>query len=292
MRRGHGDSVVYPGTVCIIVTYNSERHILACLNAVHAAGIDSIVVVDNSLEVVTSDAIQRWKDGSVELIRHGANVGFGRGVNLGVAAAPQFDYLLLLNPDCRLTPSALNALHLEMQKNPRLGAVAPAMVYPDGSRGIAGGGRPSLWKEVVAATRIDDLLPEPWIVATLHRMRGIPAAHSMLSTLDTKSPSDVSSVYWASGFCMLVRREAWEYSRGFDPRFFLYFEDVALCQTIRTGGWEVAIAGNVEVLHYESESSTSREKSKHYYRGLATYLRHYGTRWQRIAARILSWYLQ
>ena len=45
---------------------------------------------------------------------------------------------------------------------------------------------------------------------------------------------------WVTGCCLLVRRDCLEQLGGFDPDFFLYYEDVDLCRRAREQGWTVA----------------------------------------------------
>jgi N-acetylglucosaminyl-diphospho-decaprenol L-rhamnosyltransferase len=57
------------------------------------------------------------------------------------------------------------------------------------------------------------------------------------------------SVDWVSASCVLLRREALDQVGTFDPRFFMYVEDVDLCTRLRRAGWEVLFSPELEVLH-------------------------------------------
>lgn len=278
---GHND------VACIVVTYNSENHISQCLDAAYDAGVRTFVVVDNSPDSNTLTALKGWTSVDVQIVKSQENVGFGRANNMGASLCPPLPYLLLLNPDCRLRADTVDSLREYLESNPEFGAVAPAMCYPNGLRGIGGGGRPSVWKEILARTQLDEKVPRSWLVTLLRLLSPIPVFASMRATIETVSEKSALDVFWASGFCLLIRRDVWERTGGFDPRFFLYFEDVALCQIIRREGWRVGVVGSAEALHFESQSSTSSEKSEHYYRGFATYLKHYGTWTQRL---FVSWF--
>src|SRR5664280_3093636 len=63
-----------------------------------------------------------------------------------------------LNPDCLVTAELIQTLTAILDGDARVGFVAPGMVYPDGHRGRAGGGPPTITKEVIRLTRIDDFV--------------------------------------------------------------------------------------------------------------------------------------
>jgi GT2 family glycosyltransferase len=54
---------------------------------------------------------------------------------------------------------------------------------------------------------------------------------------------------WASGAALLVRRSAFEAVGGFDPRIFMYGEDVDLSWRLRAAGWRVLYQPKLAVLH-------------------------------------------
>lgn len=272
---------------CVIVTFNSARTIEACIRAATSSGLMNITVWDNSSEDSTV-AVLRAKASGVTVMCSETNVGFSKAVNAALRQRPSGRHILLLNPDCMVEPSTVAHLMAALGANPDLGAVVPAMVYPDGRRGIAGGGAPSISKELVALTHVDRIIPlavQRSIFRTLERfrpMRGI-ADYIASSTSD-----ELRTLAWVSGFCMLVRGDAWRRAGGLDERFFLYFEDVALCRMLRRAGWRVALVGSTRAIHEESASLRPGTKGRHYRRGMWTYFANYGSPLQR---RIGSWAL-
>src|SRR6478672_4763828 len=98
----------FTGSV-VIVNFNSGQYLLRCLESVaeHAPAA-RVVVIDNA-SVDGSDRLAETTAGRVELVRSQANLGFARAVNQGLARAPG-DLVLVLNPDCRLLPGAVDLL--------------------------------------------------------------------------------------------------------------------------------------------------------------------------------------
>jgi GT2 family glycosyltransferase len=86
---------------------------------------------------------------------------------------------------------------------------------------------------------------------------------------------------------MLVRAEAYRAVGGFDPDFFLYFEDVDLCKRLRAAGWGVASVGTSSAVHRESTSTAAVGKNRLYRDGMVVYFRKHGTGIERVLARAL-----
>jgi N-acetylglucosaminyl-diphospho-decaprenol L-rhamnosyltransferase len=272
----------------VIVAFNDAEQVAQGVASAVSAGAVSVAVWDNSTDESAAAAIAALAvPGLVRVDRDGTNHGFGGGNNRGAKLLAETDLVLLQNPDCRIDSSTLDALR-GLAVRADVGVVAPLMRYPDGSLGFAGGGRPSLMKELLAATRVDDLLPS-WLRATL--LSGL----SLIGRLARRGPGLAESsrrggplaMHWVSGFCMLIRRDLFEDVGGFDERFFLYFEDVDLCERIADRGLLILVDRQTSALHYESTATAGVGKSKLYWDGLATYYRCRGDKLRAaVAARL------
>jgi N-acetylglucosaminyl-diphospho-decaprenol L-rhamnosyltransferase len=111
----------------IVVTYNSAAVLPGCLSALKAAGVNAIVVDNDSAD--GSAAIAAAMGALV--IRNDDNQGYGRANNTGVRAANS-DYVLICNPDTTVSPEAVEALMTAAIRYPRAGLYAPRIVEPDG----------------------------------------------------------------------------------------------------------------------------------------------------------------
>jgi len=273
--------------VAIVVGFRSETVIGECINALLAVPDLRVFVWDNSPDTATRSVIEEFGSDRVTVLSDGLNHGFGGGVNRAVAAAhaaiAEDISLLVVNPDCVVTPDVVDRLHARVTGADDAGMVAPRMRYPDGRAGFAGGPWPSLLKEVAAATRLDDLLPvglRNKILAGGGRILG--RRNTLADGLREGSELEVD---WVSGFCFAIRSELFVAVEGFDEDYFLYYEDVDLSRRVKARGYRNLILRDIEALHYESTSTRGVGKSKVYWKGFATYCAKHKSR---SAARIAN----
>ena len=197
-----------PDQSSLTATLKSLKNAVARL---HDATI-SIWIIDNSPPCHQPGWLKNLSEEySASLIHGHGNIGFGRGHNLILAKAG--DYHLILNPDVELDEDALTAALNFMNDHPDCGLVTPFVSWPDGSQQF-------LCKRI--PTLLDLFLRgfAPQCVQSWFQER-----------LNSYEMRDVigKTTCWdppiASGCCMLFRNDVLQRLSGFDPRFFLYFED-------------------------------------------------------------------
>ena len=217
-----------------IVTYRPDMRLLdRCLRklllAIEAARADgavrtvAIALVDNSANrVVAGNVIRltqaRFADANVQLAYlHGhANIGYGAAHNL-VLHGSGADYHLVLNPDVELSPDALAVGVRWLATHTDVGAIAPEVASGDGES------QEYLCRRYPAVL---DLLLRGFAPAFVRRMfRRRLDRYELRDRIDPRSALPVVGIPLLSGACMLVKRAAIDTTGGFDPRFFLYFED-------------------------------------------------------------------
>ena len=120
----------------VIVTYNSEAHIGACLDSLGPAapGLDlQVGVVDNASSDGTLDVVRKSMR-QCRVVSRSRNDGFAVAENEGVALLPDCDALLLLNPDARMTPDSLATLARTLESRSGVAAVGPRLPAMSGRR--------------------------------------------------------------------------------------------------------------------------------------------------------------
>jgi GT2 family glycosyltransferase len=207
----------------IVVTYNSANQIATCLQSVlKQTGVTfEVVVVDNASADTTLAQLENFK---VRAIASQENTGFGRGNNLGFAAA-RGRYIYLLNPDARLVEkNCLAELCRRMDANPRWGMAGTLIRSADGK---------------------STSLPSAIYPGARHVRRDF-----------SKLPGKIA---WILGASMVIRRELYEKLGGFDPGFFLYSEETDFCLRLRELGFEIGYIPEIVVEHVGGASEDSRD---------------------------------
>lgn len=225
----------------VVVAYNSASTLRACLAPLAALeGVD-VTVVDNASP---DDSLGVIADLPVQVIRAGRNGGFAAGCNLGIAAGAN-PYVLLLNPDARIGPEALQALVATLDAEPGVGIVGPRILEEGGRQAFSQRHFPGLRSTYAQALFLHRLWPR---AAWTDELIRDPAAYDRDGSPD-----------WVSGACMLIRRDALERLGGLDEQFFLYCEDVDLCARIRAAGLDVRYDPTA-VVHHVGGASRPREE--------------------------------
>jgi len=202
----------------IVVSYDSAEVLPACLDALAAEGVPAIVVDNASADESRSIAAAK----GARVIANARNEGYGRGNNIGIAAADT-PYVLIVNPDLELRPGAAAALLEAAGRYPDAGMLAPRIIEPSG--------------RVFLQPR--SLLSPPH----LNRSGGmvVPAGDACLPFL--------------SGACLLIRRELFVALGGFDPAIFLFYEDDDLCRRMRDSGHALIHVHDAEARHGRGRST-------------------------------------
>lgn len=266
----------------IIVNYNVRDLLRDCLASVFDSRADftfEVCVVDNGSTDGSADMVE-VEFPQVHVIRSD-NRGYAVGNNLGLRhfgyrgigesgiresgiresgnrvsgrstpipdtryPVPAPRYLLLLNPDTVLPPSALADMLAFMEAHPQAGVAGPRLVREDGS--------------LDRACRRSFPTPE----VAFYRLSGLsklfPKSKRFGRYNVTYLPPDVTApIDSVVGAFMLIRGEALAQAGLLDEQFFMYAEDLDLCYRVKQLGWQVWYHAGVTVLHYKGQSSRQR----------------------------------
>ena len=205
-----------------------------------------VFVIDNSpgeAHGAVLEGVRAWPDEAGRLeVRHGhGNVGYGRANNL-VLERLDSDLHLVINPDIELAPEALMAALDAMAAHPEVGLLAPAVFGEDGARQYLCKRYPSVWV----------LFLRGFAPAVLRRRAR--AAIDRYEMRDAIGERYLDGVPLASGCFMLVRTALFRRLHGFDPSFFMYFEDYDLSMRVAAEA-RIAYAPNARIVHHGGDAS-------------------------------------
>lgn len=222
-----------PLVTVVIPHFNGPAILDRCLTALQASTYPAmeIVLVDNaSHDGSALAAAERFASARLRLIRLPENRGFAGGCNAGVREAGG-RYVVLLNNDAVVPPGWLEPLVALTEADPHVAAVQPKVRSID---------EPTHFDYAAAAGGLIDVLGYPFargrIFYTCER--------------DTGQYDGVSELFWASGTCCLVRREAWDHAGGFDESFFAHMEEIDLNWRFHLAGLRVLFCPDTVVLHH------------------------------------------
>ncbi len=149
--------------------------------------------------------------------------------------------MLLLNTDAFVGPETLTRTLAYMDANPLCGVLGVKLIGRDGML------QPSC-----------RFFPEPLNMfvarAGFTRLfKGLKMVDDMNWDHSTVRPCD-----WVPGCYYLTRREVLERVGLFDPRYFMYFEEVDHCRRVKDAGWEVVFYPHTSAIHIGGESAKSQ----------------------------------
>lgn len=249
-----------PDLAIVILSYNTRDLLRDCLDSLFAARGDfsfKVCVVDNASSDGSAEMVREQYPQAV-LIDNPQNTGYSAGNNLGLryfgfedatsqTALPR--YVLLLNPDTVVPPTAIAQMIRFMDEHPAIGMAGPRVRRPDGSLDLAC--RRSFPTPKVSFFRLTGL------------SRLFPHSRTFnaynLTYLAEDAVHPVDSVV---GAYMQVRREAIADAGLLDESYFMYGEDLDWAKRIKDKGWEVWYNGQVEITHVKEASSKRSRKAR------------------------------
>jgi N-acetylglucosaminyl-diphospho-decaprenol L-rhamnosyltransferase len=233
-----------------------------------------VILADNgSTDGAPEAAAERYDN--ADLVRTGGNLGYGAGVNRGVAELDDsYGWVVISNPDVEWEPGSLDTLIEAAGRWPRGGAFGPLITEQSGAVYPSAREIPSLGKGIGHGVLGKVWPGNPWTKAY------------------KQSATDVRErvAGWLSGSCFLIRREAFDSVDGFDSRYFMYFEDVDLGERLGRAGWQNVYVPSAKVMHIQGVSTakaSTKMLAAHHdsaYRYIAD--RHQGPLWAPVRAAV------
>jgi hypothetical protein len=230
------DNEVAPDVSVIIVNYNTAHLLPRNLAALEAGcgqlGVQ-VIVVDNASRDQSVEFLRR-EFPNVELIVNPTNIGFGRANNQALSRV-RGRYVLLLNADAFVSTDTLPKTVSFMDDHPRSGVLGVRLVDENGLAQPSCFYFPTPWRFFLGTSRLDRVIERLPFVA--------------------QSGCSLHACDWVRGCYYLIRREVIETLGLFDPRYFLYYEEVDHCRSLRDSGWEVTYYPYAPVMHVGGESA-------------------------------------
>lgn len=224
----------------IIVNWNTSEHLYNCLESITKSSDDiagNIIVVDNNSSDNSREMVKNnFPD--VHLINSGGNIGFGRANNIAIPLA-KTPYILFLNPDTIVNEHALNKLSIFLNNNLRVGAVGCKIIDTQG-------------QIVELPLQVEATPLKRFFLQIFFSKRSSNFIKMLFPWQNVLESGCVRQLY---GACLMVRKKVLDQVGYFDERFFMYAEDIDLCQRIHAAGWHLYYLADVDIIHLEGGAS-------------------------------------
>lgn len=234
--------------VISLINYNNAKKTVMCLHSLNKLSHENITVdvqvIDNNSKEPLIVNPQEYKHISVTVIRNRENLGFSGGHNIAIDYALKHDasYVMILNNDTIVDSGLVREL-LAVSKMYHAGIVGPKIYFSKGSE---------FHKDRYTEKELGNVL---WYAGGMMNWRDVMGHHRGVDEVDhgqfdTETPTD-----FASGCCMVIKKEVFEKVGLLDTRYFLYYEDSDFNVRVKRAGFSIYFAPKA-ILWHENASST------------------------------------
>ena len=232
----------------IIVNYHSADLVADCVRSVFdkTEGVSfEVLVVDNASGDDSVGRLRAEFADRIRLIEAEENLGFGKANNLGVTEA-RGEYLFLLNPDTVLRNDAISILHQFLSSHPDVGVAGGNLFTSDGG---PNGSYCETFDSLEAERRNAGMLH---LIREKFRQKLRRADAAMPGFNVTGKPKDVAYIYGAD---MMLSKALFDEMRGFDPDFFMYYEEQELQWRVAQTGRRIVSVPDAEIVHLDGATT-------------------------------------
>ncbi|GHV72145.1 glycosyl transferase [Spirochaetia bacterium] len=222
----------------IIVNYNTKQLLYNCLMSIYeqTKDIDFEIIVSDNGSIDGSNEMIHMDFPHVILIKNNSNLGFGTANNIGAKAA-KGKYLFFLNSDTIILNNAIKVLVDYLESNAKAG-VCGGNLFDENKK-------PTFSYEMF----LPSVIREINIFLKLAIEKILFRENSRFN--HTNNPKKVGYI---SGADLLIRTDLFRRLNGFDPDFFMYYEETELTYRVKKVGYKVYNIPQAHILHLEGKS--------------------------------------
>lgn len=225
----------------IIVSYNTKDLLKNCIISIFEQVKDlsfEIIVVDNGSK---DGSVTMLKNNfpSVKIIEPNENLGFGRANNLGIEQS-EGEFIFFLNPDCKLLNNAPKILIDFIKSTPNCGAAGGNLLDKDLNKNAALGRQYPFYEWIITKSILKIFFPKKY--------------KELRNYQKNFNRGENGEVGFITGADLMVKKAVLDSVGGFDPLFFLYFEETELQYRIKKAGFKIFYVADSKIIHYEGQS--------------------------------------
>lgn len=247
----------------VILHYGNRENTRECLQSTLnnlAKEINIYIVVVINPQKTEQDKkkfsqILKEKFQKISIIENDENIGFSKAINLGIKKVLELScqYVVLINNDTVLTPNLISELVTYAKENPNVGLISPKIYFAKGYE---------YHKERYKENENGKVI---WYAGGIIDWDNIYAHHRGVDEVDAGQYNKICETLFATGCCMLIKKEVIEKIGFLDEKYFLYFEDVDYSLRAKKGGFQIIYYPKAYLWHKNAASSGKPGSSIHVY---------------------------
>lgn len=218
------------------------------------SSLQTLIKGNISMSVYTVNNSQEKLNIPYPIINNKENLGFAQGCNIGAKQALRegCQYILFLNSDTIVSKDLLIKLVASQEKDDAA-IISPKIYFAKDCE---------YHKELY---KNKDLGKVIWYAGGLIDWNTIYCSHRGVDEVDEGRYDQRMKTDFATGCCMMVKSEIFEQIGYFDPKYFVYFEDVDLSIRVKKKGFKVIYEPNTHIWHKNALSSDKPGSPIHVY---------------------------
>lgn len=231
----------------VILNFNGKLDTLDCINSFRKSSLPdktSIIVVDNgSSNGLVNAVLSKFPD--VKILENNANLGFSQGNNVGInyAISHGADYVLIINNDTLVDKNLLKELLKAIKSNDLIGIAVPKIYFAKGFE---------FHKDRYKKEELGNVI---WYAGGIMDWNNVIGSHRGVDQIDRGQYETIEETDFATGNCMLVKKEVFEKVGFFDKLYFLYYEDNDFSVRVKKAGFKIMYTPKAYIWHKNAASA-------------------------------------
>jgi hypothetical protein len=251
-----------PLVSALVVSHGTKDLLLQTLQAFFTSAdipVEAVVVDNDSSDGSAAAVTDEFPQATV--LVQAKNLGYGRAANIGLERC-QGRFVLLLGSDVTVEPGSVGKLADFLLTRPDAGAVGPRVLLPDGN--------------LDPDSRRAFPVPSTLFYRTIGLSRLFPKSPRFgRHNMGHLPESEVHEMDAGTGACLMLRMAALDRVGFFDPRYFMFGEDIDLCYRLRLGGWKVFYQPTATAMHHLSPVAPEQRRLLSYERHRSMWTYHF-----------------
>lgn len=233
----------------VILNFNGNKDTIECLKSInkinHNGFIFNVIIIDNASDQEFTTQNSEFSLLQLKIIRNKKNLGFSGGNNVGIkiALSENSDYILLLNNDTIVDENLIYELLKVIESNDDIGIVVPKIYFSKGSEF-----HKNRYKENEKGRVI-------WYAGGIMDWKNVIGHHRGVDEVDLGQFNKKEETEFATGCCLLIKKEVLQKIGLLDEKYFLYYEDNDLSKRVKNAEYKIIYVPEAFLWHNNAGST-------------------------------------